>query len=68
MTLEEVQKRVQWLRDASGPGCDYEGLHSEEEDLYLDILKAIADSSSEFAPIAAEAIKTQDFDFPRWCG
>jgi hypothetical protein len=64
MTVDEVRERVEKIRAMAG---DDEAAHSEEDGLHQDVLAAIADGA-EFAPaLAAEALKTVDIDFARWC-
>lgn len=67
MTLDEVKTRVESIRRRRG---DDEGAHGMEDDLYCDVLQAIADGTHEDDPsvLAAEALKTRKIDFARWCG
>lgn len=65
MTIEEVQKRLDSVKDMSG---DYEVAHDEEDDLHRDVLAAISNGhfgeASEWASIA---LRTENIDFPRYC-
>ena len=65
MTVEKVRERV-----AKIIACreDAEAAHSLEDDLYVDVLRAIVAGDCESPQeIAFEALKTQAFDFQRWC-
>lgn len=64
MTKSEVKKRVKDIKESAG---DYESAHSMEDDLYLDVLNAIADGAKDAAELAKEAIKTTKINFPRHC-
>lgn len=47
---------------------DYEAAHSNEDSLYRSLLTAIACGSCEDPKkCAQEALKTQKFNFARWC-
>jgi hypothetical protein len=47
---------------------DPEGAHSREDDLYLQLLTAIANGKCENPALCAKiAIQTQELDFARWC-
>ena len=65
--LEYIQVRVDAIRDLTG---DYEAAHSAEDRLYLELLTAIADARIPLRDVraaAAIALKTQRFDFERYC-
>lgn len=64
MTIADVVARVDEIENASG---DPESAHSLEDDLWRDVLQAIADGAPNAAGLAREALKTQDISFPRWC-
>lgn len=65
MTIDEIKKRINEIRERSG---DDESAHGLEDKLYYDILVSIADGSTDDAQgIAREAIKTQAIRFSRWC-
>lgn len=64
MTAEDVQNRVTRIRSIQ---YDDEGAHSSEDHLYVDVLTAIADGSTNPAALAAEALRSQDIDFARRC-
>lgn len=47
---------------------DPEAAHSVEDDLYERVLRHIAEEGAgNPAAIAKEALRTKDFNFPRWC-
>lgn len=65
MTPEQVRAEVAKIEAMRG---DDEAAHSAEDGLWLDVLKAIAKGEcADPAAVAAEAIKTNDIDFSRWC-
>ncbi len=61
MTLEEVEQRVQRIRDAAP---DDERAHALEDALYIEIVRHHAANG---CPLAREALKTADIKFARWC-
>lgn len=68
MNLHSIKKRVQHI---SSIKADDEAAHSAEDDLYKDVLEAIAngDLKGRAARDAAyEALKTKQISFHRWCG
>ena len=65
MTIEEVKQRVAAI---AAEADDDEQAHSMEDELHQDVLRAIADKKCKNpSACAAEALKTQDIDFARWC-
>lgn len=66
MTPHEVLQRVATIRSLAGSGADYEGLHGMEDDLYRDVLRAVADGVREPRAVAAAALLTTDIEFPRY--
>lgn len=65
MTLQEVELRVQGIRDIAG---DDEAAHGAEDLLHQEVLRSIADDECT-APraCAAAALETLKIDFARWC-
>lgn len=63
MKVEEVNARVAALADA--PAHDAAG-HIEEDSIREDVLKAIAAGAENPAALAAAALRTGDYDFPRY--
>ena len=64
---ENITKEVERIRASAG---DCEIAHGMEDDLYLRVLRAIADGSipsDEVSACAALAIQAADIDFARWC-
>ncbi len=45
---------------------DDETLHSEEDELYDSVLRAIRDGAPNASELATEALKTKDATFSRW--
>lgn len=67
MTLSEIRTRVEAIQQKVLIQEDDEAAHSLEDTLYVDLLRAIADSSCEYAPHAREALKATEINFARWC-
>ena len=66
MKLEEVQQAVEKIRSIGS--SDPEWSHGLEDDLYRDLLAAIATGKCALPMhCAREALKTKEIDFPRWC-
>lgn len=63
MTPEGVKERVAKIDVL---GNDPESSHCAEDELFEDVLKAIAGGASDPADLAREAIKVLDFDHTRW--
>lgn len=65
MNVDLVKVRVQRIKDAVG---DYEIAHGMEDQLFADVLTAIAHGQCEDPKMcAAEALKTLELDFARHC-
>lgn len=65
MTLDDVAKRVQNIRDARD---DDEAAHEMEDKLRADLLTAIANGSCEHPrECARAALAASEIDFARWC-
>lgn len=63
MTITEVEDRVEQIRRASG---DDEAAHGMQDDLYDDVLAAIAEGAPDSAALAAAALKVGEIKFHRW--
>lgn len=66
MTPADVRRRVENIRKLAGPGADYEALHGIEDDLYRDVLRAIAEGVLEPQAVAAAALHADKIEFPRY--
>jgi hypothetical protein len=65
MTPLEIRERVARIEGMKG---DDEAAHTEEDDLWSDVLTAIASGACHSpGACAAEAIKTKAIRFSRWC-
>jgi len=64
MTIDEIRKRVAGIEEEA---WDAEVAHSNEDDLYIDVLRFIAEGDTEVAPLAREALRVREITFPRWC-
>ena len=63
MKVEDVTARVEEIENISG---DSEVAHSREDDLWRDVLQAIADGAPNARKLAREALRTEDISFARW--
>lgn len=63
LTLADVEARVQNVREMTG---DAEVAHSEEDQLYKDVLAAIAAGQRGAKDLAAAALKAAEIDYERW--
>lgn len=64
-TPEWVRNQVKEIRRISG---DDEMAHAMEDNLYANLLTSISQGACEDPAVcAAEALKTQDINFQRWC-
>jgi hypothetical protein len=60
-----VRQRVADIEAVSG---DPEDAHSDQDTLYRDVLEFIAGHDRDLpGRLAAEALKVEEIDFPRWC-
>lgn len=66
MTPADVRRRVEIIRKLAVPGADYEALHGMEDDLYKDVLRAIAEGVLEPQAVAAAALRAEKIEFPRY--
>ncbi|PJI12380.1 hypothetical protein CTV96_09540 [Bacillus altitudinis] len=65
MTIDDVQERIEVIRQIA---LDDEVAHGMEDELYIDVLEAIANGADNPEKLASEALKTKDIEFYRWCG
>lgn len=63
LTLGKVRSRVAAVKAAAIVG-DHERAHNEEDKLYLDVLRQLADEGSE---LAKTALGTQEMNIKRYC-
>lgn len=66
MTIEEIEKRVQEIREIADDDDD-EAAHSKEDDLRNDVLLAISKGASNPEELAYAVLKTGQIEFSRWC-
>jgi len=64
MTVEEVRIIIEAIKAHAG---DDEVQHSGEDALHQEVLEAIASGAPNAVELAAEALKTRDISFARWC-
>lgn len=66
-TLQDVKDDVEAIKHYAGKNRDPEAAHSMEDDMFVDVLRAIADGAPNAQEMAREALKSVALDFPRWC-
>jgi hypothetical protein len=64
LTVDRVREQVAYI---AAIRQDDEVAHSEEDRLYRDVLKHIANGGPDAALLALEALKVEDIEFFRWC-
>jgi hypothetical protein len=64
MTVDEIRAKVAGI---AANARDNEQAHSHEDHLHQSVLAAIRDGAPNPAELAAEALKTQELSFARWC-
>lgn len=65
LTVEDVRARVEAIRGA-GAGGEDAAAHIKEDELQVDVLRAIADGAPNPAELARAALATTELDFDRW--
>jgi hypothetical protein len=66
LTVKDIQERV---IDINKWKSDDEKAHGMEDSLWKEVLEAISKGDCDDATLcAAEALKTRELDFQRWCG
>lgn len=67
ITWAHIRDRLKHIKALAG---DPEAAHSEEDDLWFEVLKEIAEGYleelGEARQLAQEAIKSRDIEFARW--
>lgn len=63
LTVADVKERIEEIRRAARDDDD-EAAHAREDELHQDVLRHFAGLGHE---LAAEALKTCDIEFERWC-
>lgn len=66
ITVKEVKKIVNSLAMMNAGWADYEDMHIEEDDMYEDVLRAIAEGDPHSKLLAREALKSKNVKFTRW--
>lgn len=64
MTLDDVRALVQAISERA---FDNEAAHSMADDLYIEVLRAVANGHPDAGAMAAHALLVEDIDFERWC-
>ena len=67
ITVKEVKKIVNSLANGmNADWADYEDMHIEEDDMYEDVLRAIAEGDPHSKLLAREGLKSKNVKFARW--
>lgn len=66
MTVAHIERRIEMIRSL---GRDFEAQHSEEDQLFEDVLRAIANEESleNARDLAEAALKSVELNFTRVC-
>lgn len=65
MTMEEIEKAVQHIREIAG---DDEAAHGREDELHVAFIRHVADTAcAELAKKARRVLTTSKIRFSRWC-
>ncbi len=65
MTLDEIKKRIDEIKEIAGDG---EVAHKLEDELYLDFIRYVAGGNGEDLEEKATFVSsTQGIEFFRWC-
>jgi hypothetical protein len=64
VTVKDIAARLEEIRAIA---TDDEMAHSAEDDLWRDVLTAIAAGSPDAALLAAKALESWEIEFSRWC-
>jgi hypothetical protein len=63
LTADDIQRRVNAIAIIAG---DPESAHISEDELHVDVLRAIADGAPDAAELAKAALHTLTLGFSRW--
>jgi len=63
MTVEDILKRVERIRNSDG---DNEDMHFDEDVLWENVLEAIARGAPNAPELAQAALRTKELKFTRW--
>ena len=64
MKIQDVVSRVSAI---SLLKSDDEAAHVKEDELYVDVLRAISEGVEDAPQLAFEALQTLEISFSRWC-
>jgi hypothetical protein len=68
VTVADVLDRVKSIeRRASEGRPDFSALHGDEDQLFVDVLRAISGGAELPADLAHAALKSLEIAFERWC-
>jgi leucyl aminopeptidase (aminopeptidase T) len=65
MTIEDVEKRIEEIREQARRG-DSEGAHCDEDALREEVLQAIAEGAANARELARLALTTNQIEFSHW--
>jgi hypothetical protein len=66
LTLEAVAQRVAEIVKMDAHGGDPEGAHAEQDNLYEDVLRAVAAYHRDSQLMAVEALRVAESNGERW--
>ncbi len=66
MSKHITVKEVKDIVNSFSENEDWEGIHMEEDDMYEDVLRAIAEGDPHSKLLAREALKSKNIKFARW--
>jgi hypothetical protein len=65
-TIQDVKDDIEAIKHYACNKNDPEMAHGMEDDMFIDVLRAIADGAPDAQELAREAIKSVLLDYPRW--
>lgn len=65
MTVAEIRERIRQIGEYARHDSNDEA-HVDEDDLYLDTLRAIAEGASNARELAREALRANGLPYERW--
>ena len=66
MSKHITVKEVKDIVNSFSENADWEGMHMEEDDMYEDVLRTIAEGDPHSKLLAREALKSKNIKFARW--
>ena len=66
LTLSIVRERVEHVLAMDAGGYDPEAAHGSQDDLYVDVLRAVAGGHEDAREMARESLRVAESDGRRW--